>query len=211
MLVRFVNGNSRCKYATIYIYDILFTADTYWSDTSPDWCPRQSNYDYKMITHLCDCSMGNSTCYTADEQVGPVLTSGSASPVYQVYLAGQARGAYHLAIVIAQAVHVTSCRVRRVSLLQHGLFTNWRLFVAVAIEVKSTRSLIILVHTQIVLIGIIVYAPGVQYIMQTAALPWPSALLPGLLAGAVLAAYNIAKQAYCSRQPHTRLARAINW
>jgi hypothetical protein len=57
----------------------------------------------------------------------------------QMDLADQARGAFQLTIVIAQAIHVMCCRVRRVSLLQHGLFTNRHLLLAIAAEVKPTE------------------------------------------------------------------------
>jgi hypothetical protein len=54
-----------------------------------------------------------------------------------MYISGQARSAYLMTVIISQAFHLGSCRTRRVSLSDHGYFSNKITFLAIIIEVSS--------------------------------------------------------------------------
>ncbi|CAM6005702.1 unnamed protein product [Sphagnum balticum] len=154
--------------------DLAFTADKYWSVGCGDFCPHGI---HPALNNTCNCTalmdleIHNSTkhydCFTS---------------VQQMYISGQARSTYLMTLIISQAFHVGSCRTRRVSLSQHGFFTNPITFFAIIIEFS--------------LLAVFCYVPGVQLVMQTEAPPWAPALVPGVCAGLTHTAYNVLRKAY---------------
>ena len=56
-----------------------------------------------------------------------------------------------------------------------------------------------------------VFVPGVQFVMQTAAPPWMPALIPPLIGGIIITAYNVGRQAFILKYPKSRISKAINW
>jgi magnesium-transporting ATPase (P-type) len=80
----------------------------------------------------------------------------AAGDVYSVHeqkhILAIAQGSWYLMIVIGQAVHIWACRTTKISLFQHGVFTNRKTNVAVVVALC---------------LGIIVvYTPGIQSVVM---------------------------------------------
>jgi hypothetical protein len=86
----------------------------------------------------------------------------------QTRISAEARGAYHITLVMSQFYHLMTCRTRRVSIFTQGFFTNSMSIFAVIIEVIysffSFKGLLILLNFDI---HVLVYRPVLLLFLST--------------------------------------------
>lgn len=74
------------------------------------------------------------------------------TPTDQKHILAIAQGSWYMMIVIGQAVHIWTCRTTKISLFQHGFFSN----------PKTNMAVIVALALGI----IVVYTPGIQDIVM---------------------------------------------
>lgn len=121
-----------------------------------------------------------------------------------------------MTLVLSQAFHLVSVRTRRVSIFQHNL--NIITIYAWLIEVRSPPASAMTsgcaancLMTQVALVVIFVYVPGVQFVMGTAPPPPIAAYVPPVIFGVIITVYNELNQLYAKYHPKSWLARALKW
>jgi sodium/potassium-transporting ATPase subunit alpha len=117
------------------------------------------------------------------------------SAAQQLAIMAEAAGAWYIVLILSQFFHIWMCKVRRLSIFQHGL-RNRTTFVGVLV------SLCFMV--------IFVYVPGVQTFFGAAAngyIPW----VTGIVVGILLWAINEPRRWIARRYPDSKAAQRLLW
>jgi len=116
----------------------------------------------------------------------------SLTPQQQDLIAREARSAWQIGIVFSQVFHIFSARTLRVSMFEHGFFSN--------------RLMIFAVIAEIVLLLLFVYCPGLNAWLGGAPTGWAPWVIVGV-SGVLIFFFNEARKYCCRHWPDNNVVR----